>query len=142
MHFWVPVVATVGAAAMVVWVDALIARRKRAKAAREAVQGFRQVLAGVIAQFDAHDAYNVMTEGKPKHDAAIAEFRRSLASTQVEGYDALAEELDRCRAALLPARARVLESLQSGRPADNTDVHNMRSALDALLSYAASAHRQ
>lgn len=138
MPIWVPVATAAIAAAVVVWLDILIGRRKRAKSKREAVAKFRSVLAEAIAHLDNIDTHAFITEASEQHDAAIVGVRRFVDAKQIESFDAAVQKFSRCRTEVQPAPAKVLTSLESGKPVDNSDTIKLKEALNELLKFADS----
>lgn len=139
MLFWVPVATAGISAAAAISVDILTGRRKRARSGRETVVKFRSVLAEAIVQLDDLDAHSFITEARKQHDAAILEFRRLVDSKQIESFDAAVQKFNRCRSEVQPAPVKVLASLASGRPVDNSDTVKLNEAINELLLFADSS---
>lgn len=135
MYFMVPVAATGVAAAIMIWIDVYVMPRKHANAKRAAVRDFVRVFSDADRQFATDDAYLIMADAKEEHDAAIFNFRRHLAASLLEDFDALVLKFNQCRGQLVPASEKVARSIQSGRALDNTDAHEMKSAINALLRF-------
>ena len=142
MPFWVPVAIAAIAAAAVLWVDILGGRRKRTNSRRDAAESFRFACTDAIAKLNGMDAHSFITESRAQHDAAISAFRCVVDTTRIHDYDVAAEAFNQRRSEIMPAPLKVLASLESGKPVDNSDIVKLKAALSALLAFADSTHER
>ncbi len=135
MHFWVPIATAAIAGAVAILVDILTGRRKGAKSRREAAATFHLAFAEAIAQLENVDAHALITEARAQHDAAILEFRRFVVAKQIEHYEVAVQNFNRCRSEVQSAPVKVLASLASEKPIDNSDTVKLKEALNELLTF-------
>jgi hypothetical protein len=114
-------------------------RREAVESRREACAKFRSAFAEATTELDNVDAYSLITEARAAHDAAILEFRPSVAFEQLEQFDAAVQKFYRYRSEVQPAPAKVLASLSSGKPVDHSDALMLKQALTELLAFADDA---
>lgn len=138
MPFWVPIAIAAITAAAALWVDILGGRRKRTNSRRDAAESFRFACTDAIAKLNGMDAHSFITESMTQHDAAISAFRCLVHTTRIHDYDVAVENFNHCRSEITPAPLKVLASLESGKPVDNSDVVRLKAALSELLAFADS----
>ena len=136
MPFWIPVATTSVAAGIFIAVDILASRRERANAKREAAARFSSAMAEALTQLDNIDAHAQINGARVQHDEAIAGFRPLVDLKKIQRFDAAVRKFHQGRSELKPGPEKVLASLSSGRPVDQSDVLTLKNALHELLAFA------